>query len=118
MLIRWPAEPVKLIDAFWPGTLVAMDVPVPPTVAVAVLSGGTSYNLTVTVPYAGPERAVPSGFRMVVLRNVIGLDTDRLIRCPGLPVNVASAFCPGAVTATVTAAPPGRIGAETSSGTS
>ena len=52
-LTTWPAVPVKVRLAFWPGTVV-VTVFGTPNAIVPVTSAGTSYSVKVTSPVAGP----------------------------------------------------------------
>ena len=48
----WPAVPLKMGIAFWPGTVVVRVSDAPPTVRVPVASAGTSLSVKFTVPVA------------------------------------------------------------------
>jgi hypothetical protein len=53
-LTAWPAFPLKVSTAFWPGTVVLTITGAPPTLIVDEVSGGTSYRARVSEPAFAP----------------------------------------------------------------
>ena len=47
---RWPALPVNVATAFWPGTVAVSVTGAPPAVIVAAASGGTLNSCSVIEP--------------------------------------------------------------------
>src|SRR5262245_44528619 len=47
---RWPAFPIKLIRAFWPGVVSVNEKGAPPGATCPLTSSGTSVSVTVALP--------------------------------------------------------------------
>src|SRR4029077_7965265 len=53
----WDAVPENVSEPFCPGAVVVTPTPLPPIVTVPVVSAGTSYDVSVTLPVSAPSRS-------------------------------------------------------------
>jgi hypothetical protein len=53
-LTRWSATPSKVTRAFWPGVPIVTATDGPSATIVAVMSAGTPYTVSVTLPVSVP----------------------------------------------------------------
>jgi hypothetical protein len=81
MLIRFPAVPVKLNDAFCPGVAVEMVTGAPPGTTEPEASAGTSYNVSVMLPVY-----VLCGSTRIVYVPVVGSEVASM-KPPAVPIN-------------------------------